>query len=96
MVCVSVGAAAVIYFTKPESGHQFETELGMSSEEMSMTSEKILKRIMRADSVQHNCGANSTPACCDESCRAIKYQLIHNWEVFKFLHFSFEVLRSKL
>jgi hypothetical protein len=80
MVCVSVGAAAVIYFTKQEARQYDKTELE-SSEEMSMQSEHILKRIMRADSVQHNCGANSTPACCDKSCRAIKYQLIHNWEV---------------
>ena len=81
IVCVSIGAAAIICFTKQEAREHYLTALGMSSEEMSMKSEKILKRIMRADSVQHNCGANSTPACCDESCRAIKYQLIHNWEV---------------
>jgi hypothetical protein len=83
MACISAGAAAVIYFTKQDAKKHYEIDLGLSSEEISMKSEHILKRIMRADTVQHNCGTNSTPACCDKSCRSIKYQLVHNWEVIE-------------
>ena len=86
-ICLSAGVATVLYLTHVESSRSQRDSL-VATSALTLQAEHVLKRVMHADKVADNCGANSTPACCDKSCRAIRYELLHNWEVIVRSFFS--------
>jgi hypothetical protein len=89
-MCFSAGVVLVSYMKNIGTNRNQETSL-VATSALTLQAERILRRVMRADRVGDDCGANRTSACCDRSCRAIRFGLVHNWEVWNDFSCFFQI-----